>query len=50
MQGDWLVTLSLFLRKSETQFVIEYCDLSHFKDNSLVLIVFEFHWSREIIS
>ena len=50
IQGDWLVTLPLFSRKSKTQFVVEYCDWSHFKDNSLVVIVLEFHWSTEIIS
>ena len=49
IQGDWLVTLPLFLRKSKTLFVVEYCDWSHVKDNFLVVIVLEFHWSREII-
>ena len=52
IQGDWLVTLPLFLRKSKTLFlfVVEYSDWSHFKDNSLIVIVLEFHWSRKIIS
>ena len=50
LQGDWLVTLPLLLRKSKTRFVVEYCNWSHFKDYLLVVIVLEFHWSREIIS
>ena len=50
LERDQLVTLPLFLRKSKKRFVVEYCDWSHFKDNSLVDVVLEFHWSREIIS
>ena len=50
MQSDWLVTLPMFLRKSKTRFVVEYCDWSHFKDYLLIVIVLYFHWSREIIS
>ena len=40
----------MFLRKSKTRFIVEYCDWSHFKDYLLDDVVLEFHWSREIIS
>ena len=50
IQGDWLITLPIFFKKSKRRFVVEYCDWSHFKDYLSVVIVLEFHWSREIIS